>query len=81
MEAAIRTRRAGSAPLVPAPSFPCTTSTPCTQSLRSNPRSNPSAAQMLKQTLFHLISKSHAPLDPLHPVSGMGFQNISAPNP
>lgn len=65
-------------PTGPGPSFPCSRAKyPCTQSQWSNP----SAAQMLKQTSFHLISKSQALLDPLHPVSGMGFQNMTDVDP
>lgn len=63
--AGIGTGKSRLSPTGPGRSFPCSCvrSTPCTQSQWSNP----SAAQMLKQTSFHLISKSQALLDPLLP--------------
>lgn len=50
---------------------------PCTQSQWSNP----SAAQMLKQTSFHLISKSQALLDPPSPRFWGGFPKHDCPRP
>lgn len=63
--ASIGTGKSRLSPTGPGHSFPCSRvrSTPCTQSQWSNP----SAAQMLKQTSFHLINKSQALLDPLLP--------------
>lgn len=63
--AGIGTGQSRLSPTGPGHSFPCSSvrSTPCTQSQWSNP----SAAQMLKQTSFHLINKSQALLDPLLP--------------